>query len=328
MIINKVICKTNYEGKYKERIVSMFPCAKIIFVEKDTSDEEIKELAKDCDVAYWNDNVNPNMYEGSNLKWIHLNMAGLNGSTKKEIFDNNIKLTGAAGRSAPTLAEHVFFFALNHVYKINKLMESKKNKEWGWDNINQLQGMYGKTIGIAGLGNTGKAVVIKAKAFGMNIITYDTQELSSETKKDYSITKGYTESNLNDFLAECDFLVLCLRLTDDTYHLINKETMSMMKSDCYIINISRGSIICESDLIESLDNNIIAGAGIDVTEEEPLKKESPIWDNDKILLTPHCTPKMPDINNRCLDILEENVKRYEQDEPLLHQALIKDIYSY
>lgn len=331
MTINKVITNSNYLGIYKERIISLFAPSPVIFVDDNLSSEEIKNKAKDCDVAFWQGNISPNIYEDSNLKWIHCNMAGLNGSINNKLFERKILLTGASGRSAPTLAEHVFFFMLNHVYKIRNLIDCQSQKEWGFEGIDTLSGLYGKTLGIAGFGNTGKAIAEKAKAFGMNILTYGTSNLTDFEKIFYGVSKHYCveqKDRIEDFLPTCDYIVLSLRLTDKTYHIINEKTINCMKQSAYIINISRGSVIDEEYLIKAINNNLIDGAGLDVTEIEPLPITSKIWNMDKFLLTPHCTPKMPDMKSSCLDILEENIKRYKVDRPLLNKAKIEDIYTH
>jgi phosphoglycerate dehydrogenase-like enzyme len=101
----------------------------------------------------------------------------------------------------------------------------------------------------------------------------------------------------------------------------------MMKRDAFLVNIGRGSLLDEPSLIEALQNNLLGGAGLDVTENEPLESNSPLWDRENVLIPPHSTPKMQDSQQRCFSILEENVNRYREDRPLLNEAKPCDIYT-
>lgn len=323
--IAHVLSNIDYPEEGRKRLRKIFSPAEVFFI--DAKDKEaIQKTVKFCDVAFLKGNLTPEYYTDSNLKWIHCNVAGLNDSAKKEVFDRNIILTGAAGRSAPALAEHVFFFLLNHVYAIKEMLAAQKSHEWGFPGIERLESPFGKTMGIVGFGNTGKAVYEKAKAFGMHVIAYNDSPINKEyeLEQSWSAKQGDTIEKL---LRQSDYIVLALSLNNETYHVVNKAAFSLMKPTAYIINVSRGSIIDEQALIEALQNNMIGGAGLDVTEEEPLTIDSPLWDMENVLITPHTTPKMTNFQSRCLDILEMNVHRYLADLPLLNVADRSDIFT-
>jgi phosphoglycerate dehydrogenase-like enzyme len=288
--ITQVITNVEYNEADSRRLINIFSPATVTFVHEE-NEEEIREVVKDCDVAYLKGNLTPKYYEDSDLKWVHCNIAGLDNSASKEVFEKGILLSGAAGRSAPALAEHAFFFLLNHVYSVKKTLAAQKNHQWGFPGIDGLESCYGKTIGIVGFGNTGKAVYEKAKAFGMKVVAYDKSPIGNQ----FELEKRYCSDNgdsMEGLLGESDFIVLSLSLSDTTYHIIDAKAFSLMKNTCFLINISRGSIVDEKAMIEALANHTIAGAGLDVTEIEPLQEESPLWEMDNVLLTPHHTARL------------------------------------
>jgi phosphoglycerate dehydrogenase-like enzyme len=287
--ITHVLTNVEYNEQDRQRLISIFAPAEVHFV-KDTEKDLITELVQKCEVAYLKGNVQQAYYQNSKLQWIHSNIAGLEGSLKKEFLEQGIRLTGSAGRSAEALAEHAFFFMLNHVYSIKRVIQAQKDHNWGFDQEMKTS-LYGKTLGIVGFGNTGKAVYEKAKAFGMDVVAYNRSPIDScfSLKKRFS---AQDKTGLQYLLQESDYIVLALSLTDETYHIIDKSAFALMKSDAFLVNIGRGSLIDEPALIEALKNNLLGGAGLDVTEKEPLAGNSPLWDWENVLITPHSTPRL------------------------------------
>lgn len=119
-------------------------------------------------------------------------------------------------------------------------------------------------------------------------------------------------------------MVLTLALTDETYHMINKDTLAQMKDGAFLVNMARGGIVCTEDLIEALKSGKLSGAGLDVFEEQPLSSESPLWKMEQVYITPHSTPQVPDRAARSIEIIRENARRFEAGEPLLNQMRPED----
>lgn len=117
-------------------------------------------------------------------------------------------------------------------------------------------------------------------------------------------------------LEKSDFVVLCLALTDETFHLINKETIAQMKDGAFLVNMARGGIVCTEDLVNALNSGKLSGAGLDVFEEQPLRAESPLWQMKNVYITPHTTPQVPDRAGASIEIIRENARRFEAGEPL------------
>jgi D-3-phosphoglycerate dehydrogenase / 2-oxoglutarate reductase len=141
--------------------------------------------------------------------------------------------------------------------------------------------LRGASLGIAGLGRIGKAVALRGEAFGMKLLAYDPFPDHA-----FAAAHGITLLPFERLLAESDFLSLHLPVTAETRHLINRQTLKRMKPTAFLVNTARGTLVNEADLLEALRAGRLAGAGLDVFEEEPPGK-SPLFELDKVLLTPH-----------------------------------------
>jgi phosphoglycerate dehydrogenase-like enzyme len=190
------------------------------------------------------------------------------------------------------------------------------------------QELHGATIGIIGYGSIGRQVARLAHAFGMRVLA---------TKRDprHIVDTGYQLDDTGDpigelpdrvypaaatlsMLPECDYVVVCAPLTPETHHLIDEEALKAMRSTAYLVNISRGKIVDESALVEALEKNEIAGAGLDVFEVEPLSANSPLWKLDNVILSPHIAGFTPDYDRRAIDVFTRNLRRYLEGRPLLN----------
>lgn len=140
----------------------------------------------------------------------------------------------------------------------------------------------------------------------------------------YCAERGDT---IDDLLRESDVVVLSVRLTDDTHHLIGEREFRLMKPTAFLINLARGPIVDENALISALYEKRIGGAELDTFDQEPLSSDSRLWDAPNLLITPHSTPKMSDVVARSLDIICENIRRYQAGKPLLHMLTPKDVYT-
>ncbi len=164
-----------------------------------------------------------------------------------------------------------------------------------------------KTLGIIGAGNIGRAVIRIAQAMDMNILAY--------TRTPKEDADGIRYVDLPTLLKESDFVSLHCPLTPQTRHLINKETLSMMKPSAFLINTSRGALIDEEALIEALQTGVIAGAGLDVQETEPPVEDSPLYTLDNVILTPHMGWKGLETRQRLVSILDGNIKAFFAGSP-------------
>lgn len=320
--IKKVVATVWYNKKNMYDLRRVFPDAEFCYVDF-FDKEKLEKEVKDADVAILMGDVDPCLLGENTLKWIHCDHAGLNGSARPEVFARGIPVTGAAGRSAPVLAEHCIYFMMQGCYHTKELLCAQENCTWGVDGMNTWRGLYGRTVGIVGMGNNGRMLADRLHAFGMNIVAYDKFPIKGY---DYISQKYCADAGdtIQPLLEQSDFVVLTLALTDETYHIINKDTLAQMKDGAFLVNMARGGIVCTEDLIEALKSGKLSGAGLDVFEEQPLPPESPLWKIEQVYITPHSTPQVPDRAARSVEIIRENARRFEAGEPLLNRMRPED----
>lgn len=320
--IKKVVATVWYNKKNMYDLRRVFPDAEFCYVDF-FDKEKLEKEVKDADVAILMGDVDPCLLGENTLKWIHCDHAGLNGSARPEVFARGIPVTGAAGRSAPVLAEHCIYFMMQGCYHTKELLRAQENCTWGVDGMNTWRGLYGRTVGIVGMGNNGRMLADRLHAFGMNIVAYDKFPIKGY---DYISQKYCADAGdtIQPLLEQSDFVVLTLALTNETYHMINKDTLAQMKDGAFLVNMARGGIVCTEDLIEALKSGKLSGAGLDVFEEQPLSPESPLWKMEQVYITPHSTPQVPDRAARSVEIIRENARRFEAGEPLLNRMRPED----
>lgn len=323
--INKVLTTVAYNDEDMKRLRSIFAPTPVVQCDNDDTESIIRELEV-CDVAVLRSDLDARFYENGNLKWIHCDHAGLNKSSVPEVFEKGIILTGAAGRSAPTLAEHCIWFMLNHVYHYREFLAAQQIHQWGLPDQESFRGLFGKSVGIISIGHTGYELAKRCKAFGMTVLGYARHDISDCQFLDQAFSEARGDS-IEPIIKESDFIVLCVQLSNMTHHLISDAQFDMMKPNCFLVNMARGSVVDEAALVRAIRNKKIAGAGLDVFEIEPLPKESPLWDMPNVIITPHTTPKVPHREGRCMDILEENVRHYRNDEPMINRIQQGDVWT-
>jgi phosphoglycerate dehydrogenase-like enzyme len=325
-VIKKVFTTEPYTDWHWDKLVeALGPGVEIVRARHDDL-PDVKEKIRDADVAILAGDISGEVLEaGKNLKWIHADHAGANNSAHPELFRRGIILTASAGRSAPVLAEHIFFLMLSLVYDSRTLEQQQRDHNWS-NLYRDRRGLYTKTIGIIGLGHTGKALAARAKAFGMTVLGYDREAapLPEGVDKAFFHDKGEA---IDELLKTSDIVVLAVRLSDQTFHLIDQRAFSLMKPAAYLVNMSRGAVVDEAALYRALADKTIAMAASDVFETEPLRKDSPLWDLPNFVITPHCTPEVPDLALSGLNIISDNIRLYREGKVLRNQLDARDVYT-
>lgn len=323
--IKKVLTTVNYTSEDLETLREIFAGSEFVHVDRHDS-EGIARALHGADAAVLDGDLDDRFLGENDLKWIHCDHAGLAKSARPEVFERGIILSGSAGRSAPVLAEHCIYFMLNACYHTRELLEAQDAHQWGVKGQDSWRGLFGRTAGIIGMGNNGRMLAERLHAFGMNIISYDRYHLEGfdyiQRKLDAS-----TGDMLDPLFAESDFIILCLALTDETYHMIDKKAFAKMKPGAVLVNMARGGLVCTEDMMDALNSGKLSCAGLDVFEQEPLPADHPLWDYRNVYITPHVTPQVPHRAGRSLEIIRENVRRYKAGEKLLNQVDPKDVWT-
>jgi phosphoglycerate dehydrogenase-like enzyme len=246
------------------------------------------------------------------LKWVQSGGAGVEHFMTPDFIASPIILTNAQGVYAVPIADHVMAFVLHFCRRFNQLLRKQIQREWADWGEYRLDELNGATLGIVGLGGIGSEVAKRARGFGMRVIA--TRRRPGRSSQDADEVRGAAE--LPWLLAESDYVALCAALTHDTRHLIGREQLRLMKPTAYLINIGRGGLIDEAALAIALEAGEIAGAGLDVFEQEPLPSASPLWDMPNVMITPHNAGDSPRSHERLVDLFCANLKRYIAGEPL------------
>lgn len=240
----------------------------------------------------------------SKLRWLQSWSAGINKLPLDRLKQLNITLTGASGVHAYPVSETIFALMLSLTRKIHTYVKNGQEKTWHHSGLS-LE-MHKKTIGIIGVGAIGKETAKIAKAFGMTVLGVRLSE-----KQEENIDEMFTINELHSVISRCDYVVITLPLTDKTYHLFSAKEFQLMKRSAFFINIGRGNIVVERELIQALQEGTIAGAGLDVFEHEPLQKESPLWNLENVIITPHSSGSTEYYSKRVIeDIFIPNFKHY------------------
>ena len=214
------------------------------------------------------------------LKVIHLTSAGLDRVPLNYIKENKIQLYNAKNVYSVPMAEWVVLKILE-IYKKSKIFW-KNQENHTWKKERELFELTNKNIGIIGFGDVGIEVSKRLKAFGTNITAINRSKVDSKY-----IDKYVPLSELDNVLPEMDIIILTVASTPETKHLINKKQLNLMHNNAVLINVARGDLMNQEELIKSLDNNKFLGVALDVFEEEPLVYSSPLWDYENVYITPH-----------------------------------------
>jgi phosphoglycerate dehydrogenase-like enzyme len=258
------------------------------------------------------------------LKWLQTVGAGIDDIVSPELIQRGIIVTNNSGVHASNIAEHVLALMLAFARRLPLQIRGQIVHEWRDDA--GRQGVFelgGQTLLIAGTGDIGSALATRAQALSMHTI-------GIRRRPHQSAPPGFDEVFAVDQLAKAlpraDHVAITLPLTEKTRGLFGDENLSRMRQGAYIYNIGRGPIIDTQRLVAQLDSGHLAGAGLDVTDPEPLPADSPLWDMENVIITSHTSGATPNYMERATRILHENIRRFIADEPLTNVVDLHEGY--
>jgi phosphoglycerate dehydrogenase-like enzyme len=238
-----------------------------------------------------------------NLKWIQAITAGVDNLPLKEINDRRIILTNARGIHKIQMAEFTIAAMINFARNFH-LMHRNQIKGV-WDRSVPQAEIYGKVVGIIGLGSIGEEIARKASFFGMRVLGVRKNPQAMKY-----VDQVYGIEEMDAVFKESDYIINLLPLTAGTQKIINKDYFSAMKKTACFINIGRGPTVNQADLVDALKSNRIGGMVADVYEEEPLPEDSPLWKLENVILAPHIAGVSPNYMKRAMDVIRHNLKVY------------------
>ena len=269
-----------------------------------------KELTETCEILFGSPfSIRDVLGKLPNLRWVQSTWAGV-----EPLLDPSLRrdytLTNARGVFGGLMSEYIFGYLLAHERKIFERREAQKNKQWDTSLTGSLRG---KTIGLLGVGSIGAEVAQTAKVFGMTVRGY-----TRTSKASAQVDRYYHGDELLEFVNGLDYLVNILPNTKETKKIIDAKTLSALPSHAIFINVGRGSTVDEPALLKVLQENKIAGAVLDVFEQEPLPSEHPFWDAPNLSITFHTSA--PSLPEDIAQVFIENYRLYSEGKPLKHQV--------
>jgi phosphoglycerate dehydrogenase-like enzyme len=275
--------------------------------------------------------VLPPLEKASSLRWIQFNYAGIDFAVDEEIFKkSDLKITNLSGAASPQVAEYAVTMMLALAHKIPSILKFQINHEWPADRFARFtpKELRSSTVGLIGYGSISREIARLLTPFNVKI-------LASKNNLMLTLDDGYTIPGLGDpngdlftrlypyqaiksMMKECDFIVVTVPRTKETFHLIAEEELAVLKPTAFLIDVSRGGIIKNAALKTALQEKKIAGAVLDVFEQEPLPKDHPMWDTPNLLISPHIAGVSIHYNERSVNLIAENIKRYLDNSSLLN----------
>jgi phosphoglycerate dehydrogenase-like enzyme len=241
-----------------------------------------------------------------NLKFIQLTSAGLDRVPLDYIKDQGIKLFNAKGVYSIPMAEWVVLKILEIYKKSRYFYEAQLQHKW--EKQRELLELTDKTATIIGFGDVGTEVAKRLKGFGVKVIGIGRRKIISKYIDEY-----YYVNQIDYVLRKSDIVILTIPLTKETTHLIDINRIRKMKDNSVLINVSRGGVIDEVALIEALQSGKFLGVALDVFDEEPLREGNPLWNFDRLLITPHNSFLSEKVNQRLFKLVMENLKDFKSD---------------
>ncbi len=255
------------------------------------------------------------------LSYYHSIGAGVDAILSPELVQSDIPLASEKGGVGVHLAEHAFALLLGLTRGLHTAIRQPDYDLREPIRLDQRE-LYELTLGIVGFGGTGRAVARRALGFGMRVLAVDIEDVPPEP----GVEAIWKPDRLHEMLGLSDAVVIGLPLTKATRHLFTRDLFRRMRPTAIIVNVTRGEIIYGDDLLAALDEGLLWGAGLDVTDPEPLPKGHRLWAHPRVIVTPHTAGGSPRRAQRVIDTFCENLRRIRAGQPLL--ALIDKEKGY
>lgn len=301
-----------------QQVVSQEPDLAGVRLVASTSKKHLLEIIPDAEVFLTFHIPDGAIDAAVKLRWLAFGQVGvergLTPQVKKTVKERGIIVTNAGEVTTPMVAEHALALMLALIRRLKTCLEYQRRKVWGFGDLrDRVDILAGKTVAILGLGRIGYQVAHLCRTFGMRVVALDREPRDSDV-----VDKIYRPNQLHQLLGKADFVVLCLPLTDATRNIMSREAFSAMKEGSYLVNVARGGLVDEGALLEALDSGWLAGAALDVVAEEPLLAESPLWEQEGVIITHHLAGLGPKYFDRLGELMVENIRRYLAGEELVN----------
>lgn len=272
----------------------------------------------------------PEPGQAPNLRWVQLDTSGVDHLVAHPLWGTDVVFTSIGGVSPIATAEYVVLMILAFAHHLPRWVQVQAEARWPspnerWDRFMPRR-LPDATVTIVGYGRIGREVGRLARAFGMRVLgvrrgsvhpgeLYD----SGRSGKDESAEEVVGPDRLLDVIEQADYLVVTVPRTPETLGLVGQRELALVRPGCVVVNVSRGGVVDEGALLDALRGGEVAGAALDVFDEEPLPWDHPFWREPGVLLTPHVAGFAPDYEEQVLRIVLENLRRFLAGEPLMNR---------
>jgi phosphoglycerate dehydrogenase-like enzyme len=316
VVIQHRLALWNAPAWFGERLRRQFPGLRVV---QRNSYDGIETELRDSEVVFTLSLRPEQFLAARKLRWLHAPTAAVHQFMFPEFISSDVVLTNSTEVHGPVVAEHVMALIFALAKKIPKAALLQRKRVWGqeamWNEGHDLKEIADATLGLIGVGSIGGRVARMASTMGMRVIAVR-EHVEKGTPEGVEAIFG--PADLHQLLAQSDFVVIAAPLLSATKGLMNAETLAWMKPDAFLINVGRGPQVNELALADALRNRRIAGAALDVFEHEPLPADSPLWDLDNLLVTPHTAGLTQKLWDRHYELFSDNLRRYLSREPLQH----------
>jgi phosphoglycerate dehydrogenase-like enzyme len=241
-----------------------------------------------------------------NLRWFNVGGAGIDHLTPWD--PEYLTVTNSAGVAADVMAQHTMAAILSLTLAWPKFIRAQAERRWAPAKIASVEG---RSVCVVGLGHTGAAVARRAGAMGLRVVGVRAHPRAMD-----GIERVYGPDELHAALGDGDYVVICMPLTPDTRHLIDAKALAAMRPGAFLIDVSRGGVVDGEALVEALQSDHLTGAALDVFETEPLPADSPFWDLDNVIVTPHSSSIDVGWERRSALMFCDNLDHWRAGEPL------------
>lgn len=245
-----------------------------------------------------------------NVRWVHSRAAGLDKMLFPELVESSVPVTNGKGVFSQSLGEFALAMVLYFAKDIPRMLRSQRAQRWEPFDVEEIAG---RTVGIVGYGDIGRAAAWRCHAMGMRVLAL---KRHAPAEADPLVAAFYAPRDLHAMLAECDYVVAAAPLTPETHHLIGDPAFAAMKPHAVVVNVGRGPVIDQAALVRALREGRIRGAGLDVFEQEPIPAGDPIYTFENVVVSPHCADNTKDWLNDAMRFFIEQYARFANGEPL------------
>ncbi|MFB3829240.1 MAG: D-2-hydroxyacid dehydrogenase [Bryobacteraceae bacterium] len=303
----KIVVMRGFEGSIEE-LRGAAPGVTLVAPPAD----KLREAVVDADAIIGG--INPELFRAAKkLKWVQVHSAGVESYLFPEFAASDVVLTNCKIIQGPNIADHAMAMLLALTRELNRAIPARAQQQWARGGYHPIE-LRGKTAVVIGVGGIGAQIAQRASAFGMTVIGVDPKDISYHP----SVSRMVFPDQLDSVLPEADVVFVAAPHTPESEGMMGARQFELLKRGAYFVAVSRGKLYNTDALVKALDSKRLAGAGLDVTNPEPLPKGHPLWNFENVIITPHYAGQSDQVQTRRIALVRENVARFAAGKPLLN----------